>query len=55
MPYVTPFYSNRPHDPPVYHDNRCGPSTEIPQANRLPGTGGRRRCDDCAKMNADGK
>ena len=55
MPYVSPFHSDRPRDRAVYHNNRCGPSTEIPPANRVSGTGGRRLCDDCEKMNRDGK
>lgn len=39
-----------------YHDNtRCGPGSEIPAHNRLPGTGGKRLCRDCASLDAQGK
>jgi len=34
-----------------YHDNdKCGPGAEIPKYDRQPGTGGKPKCKDCAKL-----
>ena len=53
MTKVSPFHSKKENH---YHNNdKCGPGSEIPQANREPGTGGKVLCKDCAKLNAEGK
>lgn len=39
-----------------HHDNtRCGPGSEIPDHNRVKGTGGLPLCKDCKKLDDDGK
>jgi len=60
MPPVAPFYSiNEVHKPAanrVHHNNSaCPPGRDIPQNERRPGNGGYRLCDDCAKLNAQGR
>ncbi len=45
---VAPFHSSNPSDPDVYHDqSTCPPGSQIPAKNRLPGTGGNRKCLTC--------
>ena len=40
----------------VHHNNtQCGPGSQIPAANKQDGTGGKPLCQDCAKLNKDGK
>jgi hypothetical protein len=35
----------------VYHDNNgCSDGKRIKPEHRVPGTGGRRRCDECASL-----
>ena len=54
MPQVPAFHWER--DKEKYHNNSsCGPGSEIPPKHRIPGTGGRPLCKDCAKLNAEGK
>jgi len=54
MPITSPWNSiKEPH----YHNNtKCGPGSEIPPHNRIPGTGvNKPLCRDCAKLNNEGK
>ena len=54
MPQVAPWHWDR--DKEKYHNNtRCGPGSEIPQQHRISGTGGKKFCQQCAKLNAEGK
>lgn len=54
MPKVAAFHRDRPGE--KYHDNsKCGPGSEIPPQYRKPGTGGKPHCEDCAKLNKEGK
>lgn len=60
MPKVAPFYSvNEVKKHPtlrVHHNNNnCPPGRDIPQWERLDGTGGYRLCDDCQKLNSQGR
>jgi hypothetical protein len=48
MAKVSPYYSSNPSDPDVYHDHDdCPTGQQIPPQNKLPGTGGYRRCHQC--------
>jgi hypothetical protein len=48
---VYPYYSIDPTDPDVYHDySDCPAGQQIPDKNRRSGTGGRRRCLHCVRM-----
>lgn len=39
-------------EPLTYHNNtKCGPGSEIPLHNRVPGDGGKTLCKDCRKLN----
>jgi hypothetical protein len=53
MPMVPSFHSVK--EPHHHNNSRCGPGSEIPAHNRMPGTGGKPLCRDCQKLNADGK
>jgi hypothetical protein len=60
MPSTPVFYSvNETAKPPlngVHHNNSaCPPGREIPQNERRPGTGGYRLCDDCDRVNMQGR
>jgi hypothetical protein len=60
MPPISPIYSinegKKPPDKRVYHTNSaCGPFREIPQAERRGGFGGYRLCDDCERLNNQGR
>jgi hypothetical protein len=51
MAKIPAFHSKRPNDPNVYHDNnKCTEGNNIESYNRVPGTGGRRQCDHCARL-----
>jgi hypothetical protein len=51
MGKIAAFHSKRPNDPNVYHDNdKCTEGNNIETYNRVPGTGGRRQCEHCAKL-----
>jgi hypothetical protein len=53
MPQTQAWHSSKENH---HHNNtRCGPGSEIPPHNRLPGTGNKPLCRDCAKLNAEGK
>jgi hypothetical protein len=60
MTSVPAFYSinevKKPADKRVHHNNgACPPGRDIPQNERKPGTGGYRLCDDCARLNQQGR
>jgi hypothetical protein len=60
MPAVAAFHSiNEVKKPPqhrVYHNNSVCPSgRDIPQGERLSGTGGYRLCEDCQRYNNEGR
>ena len=53
MPQTSPWHSTKENH---YHDNtRCGPGSEIPAHNRVAGTGGKRKCTDCANLDSRGQ
>lgn len=48
MSKVTAYHSSNPSDPDVYHDyDDCPTGQQIPPQNKVPGTGGYRRCMQC--------
>ena len=53
MPTVSAFHSVK--EPHHHNNSKCGPGSEIPKHNRLPGTGGKPLCKDCADLNARGE
>jgi hypothetical protein len=60
MPVVPAFYSineaNKPLHNRVHHNNNnCPPGRDIPANERRNGTGGYRLCDDCQKLNDQGR
>ncbi|HEX6799757.1 MAG TPA: hypothetical protein VF116_18755 [Ktedonobacterales bacterium] len=60
MPQVSAFYSvnevNKPASQRVHHNNNaCRPGQDIPQSERRQGTGGYRLCDDCDRLNRQGR
>ena len=60
MPATPPFYSvneiKKPVEHRVYHNNSaCSAGKDIPLRERVPGTNNYRLCDDCIKLNKDGK
>ena len=60
MPQVATFYSvneeNKPAAKRVHHDNgACPPGRDIPSWERKPGPGGYRLCEDCQRLNRDGR
>jgi hypothetical protein len=57
MPYTSPFHTSSDEYPAVYHNNSaCADGQRIEAKNRVSGQGtGRRLCDECAKLNAEGK
>lgn len=60
MPATPDFYSiNETQKQPahrVYHNNSaCPPGRDIPQNERRSGRNGYRLCDDCGRLNAQGK
>ena len=60
MPKTATFYSvnedKKPAANRVHHDNSaCRPGQDIPQNERRPGTNNYRPCDDCKKLNDQGK
>jgi hypothetical protein len=51
MAKVKPFHSKLQHDRNVYHDNdRCTEGNNIEKQNRVEGTGGRPKCEHCARL-----
>lgn len=60
MPAVSPFHTDSPEYPPshrnVYHDNSvCDYGKEIEPEHRIPGEGGRPRCDRCSLLANQGR
>jgi hypothetical protein len=60
MPKVAAFYSvnetAKPAHNRVHHDNSaCPPGRDIPANERRTGTGNYRLCDDCKKLNEQGR
>jgi hypothetical protein len=54
MPPCEPWHSIRPTDRPVYHDNTlCREAKNIELRYRRTGTGDRRRCEECDKLNRE--
>lgn len=51
MAKVPAFHSKRETDRKVYHDNdKCTEGNNIETYNRVPGTGGRPKCDHCSRL-----
>jgi hypothetical protein len=56
MPPVSPVYSVEPTARRVYHDNsQCAERYHIEHRDKHPGMGGRPLCEECAKLNSQGK
>jgi hypothetical protein len=60
MPQVAAFHSvnetSKPAANRVHHNNsNCPPGRDIPKNERRDGTGGYRLCDDCKKLNDQGR
>ena len=56
MPQVSPLYSVEPGARRVYHDNSlCAERYHIAPEDKRPGTGERPRCEQCAKLEAEGR
>lgn len=57
MPKVPAFHTSEPETPAVYHNNSaCDEGKKIKPEHRVDGEGvGRRLCEVCAKLNAEGK
>ncbi len=60
MPRVPEFYSinevQKPQQHRVYHNNSaCPPGRDIPANERRPGTNGYRLCEDCNRLNNQGR
>jgi hypothetical protein len=53
MTQVSPWHSKK--EPHYHNNNKCGPGKEIPASNRVAGTGGKKLCKDCDKLNKEGK
>ena len=53
MPTVSPWHSVKED---VYHNNtKCTEGNNIERENRREGTGGKRLCQHCARLNTAGK
>ena len=51
MAKVTAFHSKKETDRKVYHDdNKCTEGNNIESYNKASGTGGRPRCEHCARL-----
>lgn len=51
MSKVSPYHSSNRSDPDVHHDHDdCPTGQQIPEHNRVPGTGGYRRCNQCTEL-----
>lgn len=60
MSYKAPFYSvnevKKPAHNRVHHNNgACPPGRDIPPNEVRSGTGGYRLCDDCIRLNNQGR
>lgn len=55
MRRVGPWHSIKADAPRVYHDNTaCTEGNNIEAQYRRPGTDGRRRCEHCERLDAQG-
>jgi len=55
MPQKYPWHSKRPGET-VYHDNTaCTEGNNIESYYMAQGTGGRKKCEHCARLDAQGK
>lgn len=51
MAKVPAFHSKKPSHRGVYHDNdKCTEGNNIEKENRVAGTGGRPKCEHCARL-----
>ena len=51
MARVDPWYSVKPNDPQVHHNNtNCNTGNNIERENRRSGTGNRPLCSECARL-----
>lgn len=51
MAKVSAFHSKLKTDRNVYHDNdKCTEGNNIEKENRVSGTGGRPKCEHCARL-----
>ena len=60
MPKTPPFYSVNEEKKPaanrVHHNNSaCPPGRDIPNSERRSGTNNYRMCDDCGRLNTQGR
>lgn len=56
MSRVSAFHSVKPGTRPVHHDNdKCTEGNNIETYYKRSGTDGRRRCEHCERLNAEGK
>jgi hypothetical protein len=60
MTVTVPFYSVneqlKPANQRVHHNNNaCPPGRDIPSWERHQGTGGYRLCEDCDRLNREGR
>jgi hypothetical protein len=54
MPWTSPFHTDEPETPQVYHDNSACPDGKRIK-NPILGKDGRRRCYECDKLAAEGQ
>lgn len=52
---VSPFYSKRKNLKVYHNNNKCTEGNNIERENLKQGTGGRRLCERCKKLNREGK
>ncbi|MEX0682149.1 MAG: hypothetical protein WD904_01525 [Dehalococcoidia bacterium] len=51
MSKTAPWHSSREYDKNVYHDeSKCTEGDNIQPQYRVPGTGGRPKCDHCRRI-----
>jgi len=57
MTYTPPFHTSSYESDPVYHNNsECGDGKRvIRDGHKVDSADGRRLCDECALLNAEGK
>jgi hypothetical protein len=60
MPQVNSFHSvnevKKPAEKRVHHNNSaCPPGRDIPSWERTQGSGGHRLCEDCDRLNRQGR
>jgi hypothetical protein len=56
MPWTAPFHSTSDEDKEVYHNNSaCADGKRILAANKASGDAGRPLCEECDRLNREGK